>query len=243
MQAGEKAGVEFSGQEIVVSQDLFVQGDAGVNALDDKHIEGAAHALNGLGAVSAVRNQLGDERIVVGRDDAVGISRRVYADTDAAWKIQSGDAAGGGRKGFGMLGVDAALDGMPTEGDGRSDDIGQAFTGGDADLSLDKVEAGDELGDRMLHLDAGVYFDEIKILVFIHQELDGACVGVADGAHSGTKTFGDAVAKLGRDGGGGRLFENFLMAALNGAFTLAKDFDVAALVGENLEFDMARSFE
>ncbi len=42
---------------------------------------------------------------------------------------------------------------------------------------------GDRFRDRMLHLDAGIDFDEVKLAGLVHQELDGAGVGVADAAH------------------------------------------------------------
>jgi len=37
---------------------------------------------------------------------------------------------------------------------------GERFTGGDAQLPLDQVEAGDRLGHRVLHLEAGVDLKE-----------------------------------------------------------------------------------
>ena len=40
--------------------------------------------------------------------------------------------------------------------------VAEFFAGGDADLFLDDVDAGDFLGDRMLDLDAGVHLDEIE---------------------------------------------------------------------------------
>ena len=131
----------------------------------------------------AVGDQLGHQRIVVGRNDAVGVGGGVDADADAAGQVEAGDAAGRGRERFGVLGVDAALDGVAAQLDGPGEDLGQRVAGGDADLALHEVDAGDELGDRVLHLDARVHLDEVEVAVVVHQELDGAGVGVADGAH------------------------------------------------------------
>ena len=47
----------------------------------------------------------------------------------------------------------------------------QFFAGCDADHLLDEVDAGDQFGDRMLHLQAGVHFEEIKIQLLVYQEL------------------------------------------------------------------------
>ena len=64
--------------------------------------------------------------------------------------------------------------------------VAQLPAAGDADLLLDDVDAGDHLGDRMLHLQAGVHLQEVEVLVLIHQELDRAGVDVVHrlgGAH------------------------------------------------------------
>jgi hypothetical protein len=40
--------------------------------------------------------------------------------------------------------------------------------------ALDQVAAGDHFGDRMLHLDAGIDFDEIEIALRIHEKFHRA---------------------------------------------------------------------
>jgi hypothetical protein len=64
-----------------------------------------------------------------------------------------------------------------------------------ADHLLDQVDAGDEFGDRVLDLQAGVHLQEIKTLVLAGDELDRAGGIVADrlgecdrlGAHFGAR--------------------------------------------------------
>ena len=52
---------------------------------------------------------------------------------------------------------------------------------GDEDLRPHQVEAGDDLGDGVLHLDARVHLDEEPLVaVQVVEELDGAGVVVAD---------------------------------------------------------------
>jgi hypothetical protein len=41
--------------------------------------------------------------------------------------------------------------------------ISRGLAGGDADLALHQIDAGDHFGDRMLHLNARVHFDEVQI--------------------------------------------------------------------------------
>ena len=67
---------------------------------------------------------------------------------------------------------------------GAAHDVRQLLARGNQDLALHQVDAGDELRNRMLHLDARVHLDEVEVAVLVHQELDGAGVGVADVPHA-----------------------------------------------------------
>ena len=51
--------------------------------------------------------------------------------------------------------------------------------GGDADLLLHDVDAGDELGHRVLDLHARVHLDEVELVVLV-QELERAGAAIAD---------------------------------------------------------------
>jgi hypothetical protein len=42
----------------------------------------------------------------------------------------------------------------------------------------DQIDPGDRLGDRMLHLQAGVHLDEVELAVLV-EELDGARAAIA----------------------------------------------------------------
>jgi hypothetical protein len=84
-----------------------------------------------------------------------------------------------GNEGLGVLGIDAAFDGVAAKVHGPGGVV-ELFARGDANLGLDQVHAGDHLGDGMLDLDARVHLDEVEGAVFVHQEFDGAGVGVAD---------------------------------------------------------------
>ena len=123
----------------------------------------------------------------------------------------------------------------------------QRLAGGDAELPLDQVEAGDELGDGVFDLEAGVHLHEEEVVAWAvigaacrgDDELDGAgadvtdCAGGLDGglAHGGAAVRGHA--------GGGGLLHHFLVAALDGAVALEQADGVAGLVGEDLDLDVA----
>ena len=84
---------------------------------------------------------------------------------------------------LGILGVDPALDGVALDGHRLLDNLGQLVTRRDQDLALHQIDSGDGFGDRMLHLNARVHFDEVEIAIAIHQKFDGAGIGVADLRH------------------------------------------------------------
>ena len=102
----------------------------------------------------------------------------------------------------------------------------------------------------MLDLDARVHLDEVKARLFIfisisifvrvHEEFDGAGIVVADSAERFADDIPDFLAQLGRHLYGRRLFDQLLVAALNRALAFPQADDVAVLVGQYLEFDVAR---
>ena len=98
----------------------------------------------------------------------------------------------------GVLGVDAALDGVAPPHDVVLRER-QRLARGDAQLQLDEVEADDHLGDRVLDLQAGVHLEEEELAV-LEEELDGAGVDVV--ARVGHLHRG--VAHRGADVGGER---------------------------------------
>ena len=120
----------------------------------------------------------------------------------------------------------------------------EPLAGGDANLFLHDVDAGHHLGDRMLHLDAGVHLHEVEVALVVHQELERAGVGVLHGAARRPTTSAPilrrtlSVAPRRR-----RLFEQLLVAPLDRALALAQVHDVPVMVAENLELDVARRLE
>ncbi len=120
------------------------------------------------------------------------------------------------------------------------EDVAEPLARCDAQLRLDEVDAGDGLGDRMLNLDARVHLDEVELAVFVHQELDGAGVLVADLGEAAAEGLADLLAHLGRDLQRRRFFDQLLMAALDGALALEERGHMAVLVGQHLELDVAR---
>ena len=156
---------------------------------------------------------------------------------------EGGQLAGGGEEdGPGVLGVEAELDGVAAEADVFLAE-GKGIAGGDGQLQRDEVEARHGFRDGVLDLQAGVHFEEgegtAAVLRLTHEKLDGAGVHVAGVLHEaqggGCELFAEDVV----DGGTGGLFDELLVAALDGAVAFAEVDCVAVAIGEDLHLDMA----
>ena len=114
------------------------------------------------------------------------------------------------------------------------------LAGGDADHLLDQIDAGDELGHRMLDLQPRVHLQEVEALVLPGDELDGAGGVVADRLRQRDRLRAHLLARRLVEQRRRRLLDDLLVAALDRAFALAEMDDVAVLVAEHLDFDVAR---
>ncbi len=111
---------------------------------------------------------------------------------------------------------------------------------GDENLQFDQVDAGGDLGDRVLDLQPGVDLEEREeLLVRLIEVLDSAGAAVSGGADEfgrhGSKVIG---LILGEYRGPGFL-DHLLVPALDGAVPHARRPDVAVVVGDDLNLNMA----
>jgi len=106
-------GVQPTFDEIGVIDQATVEGEVGLDAFDHELVERAAQALDGRVAVLGVDDQLGQQRIVVRRNDVAFVDVGVYAHAEPARQVEPGDAPRRRRELHRILGVDAALDGVP----------------------------------------------------------------------------------------------------------------------------------
>ena len=113
----------------------------------------------------------------------------------------------------------------------------------DGDLEFDEIEAGDLLGDRMLHLQARVHFQKIEIEMGIYEEFDCAGIHVTSGARQADGRIAHFLAQVGRDNRRRRFLDDFLMAALNGTLSFAERHHSAVRVRKNLNLHVARTLQ
>ena len=96
----------------------------------------------------------------------------------------------------------------------------------------------------MFHLKPGVHFEEVKALArgvcAADDQLDRARAVIAHRAAECDALLAHRLAHFGRDEGRGRFLHHLLMAALDAAFALIKIENVAVLIAEDLDFDVAR---
>ena len=63
-----------------------------------------------------------------------------------------------------------------------------------ANLGLHQVAHGDQLGDRVLNLDARVDLDEVEVALLVHEELDRTGVAIANVAGQRQCVVADLLA-------------------------------------------------
>ena len=114
---------------------------------------------------------------------------------------------------------------------------GQRQPAGHPDLLLDKVDTGDLLGDRVLHLEARIDLQEVEVAL-AEDELDCAGIHVAGGLHRPDRRVPHPAADLRRHGRRRGLLHDLLVPALDRALALAQVHDAAVLVGDHLDLDV-----
>src|SRR5690606_3140088 len=227
-----------AGPETGVGHDPLLQRDVGADAVDHHLAQRHAHAGDRLLAVGAVHDQLADHRVVVGGHRIAFVDVRVHARPRAAGRVEVLDQAGRGQEGIRILGVDAAFDGVAAQHHVLLPDR-QLLARGDLELLADQVDAGDQFGHRMFHLDAGVHLDEVEAAVLV-QELERARAAVADADAGFHADLADLRALFRRDAGRRRFFHHLLVAALHRAVALAQVDGIALAIGEHLDLHVAR---
>ena len=96
----------------------------------------------------------------------------------APWLGVAGDHARGGYEVLGgILRADTRLHG-PAADNHAFLVKGQRFAAGYAQLQGHQIQAGDQLGDRVLHLQACVHLKEIEAALRIQHELHGAGIHI-----------------------------------------------------------------
>ncbi len=119
----------------------------------------------------------------------------------------------------------------------------QALAGRDANLLLHDVDTGDELGDRVLDLQARVRLHEVEPGLVVHEELEGSRVGVLHGLGRVDNQVPELATLLLGERRRRRFLEQLLMPPLDRALTLPEVHDRAMVVAKHLDLDVPRVLE
>ncbi len=121
----------------------------------------------------------------------------------------------------------------------------QPLARSNAELPSHQIEPGDFFGHRMLDLQPRIHFDEPEAVfpqsaAAVGNELDRAGAGVTHGACSLYRRGAHLRPQAIRHAGRRRFLDDLLVTALQRAIALAEMNGVAVIVGENLDFNVAR---
>jgi hypothetical protein len=216
-QRGVEIGVGERRRRDEAAEELDVVGDAD----DAVARERVAHPRERGGAVGAVDDQLGDHRVVERRDRVAFFDAGVDAHACALGRRRQMHESSRRRQeaAVGILGVDARLDRVARDRKLLLR-LRQRLAGGNAQLPLDEVDAGDHLGDRMLDLQPRVHLHEVEAAVGMGDELDRAGADVADRARRIDRGATHRRAPLGGHARRRRFLEHLLVATLHRAVAL-----------------------
>ena len=215
------------------------------NAFDGEGIKRVGLRLDRRKPRRRVGDELGDHRIVIERNLAAFGHAGIVAHRDAVMdafgrRAVAHQAADRGREvAVGILGIDAAFHRPAVELDVALLER-ERLAGGDADHLLDQIDAGDELGHRMLDLQPRIHFQKVEAAILPGDEFDGAGAVVSDGLGERDRLLAHLLARGFVEQRARRFLDHFLIAALDRAFALAEIDDVAVLVAKHLDFDVAR---
>jgi len=238
--AADEPGVEPACDDVGISEHRTQEADVGAEPEQHGLRQGDVQAAQRLGAVAAVRDDLGEHGVVVAADGAARCDARV--DAHPCGQVEGEDSAAGGQEPGGrVLGVDAGLDRVAARfelGGPR-----RHLAGRDAQLQLDEVDPVDLLGDRVLDLQPGVHLHEEELVGAIgaDDELDRAGAGVADGLRRLDRGRAHGRPLLRGEQRRRRLLDDLLVAPLQRALALAEVHGVAVGVGQHLDLDVPRA--
>ena len=236
---------DVSGAEPGLIHDRGHERDIVLNTFDVEAVERCSLNVERLVAVLAVRDQLGDHRVIEHRDLIAFAHTRIEAYRAAIQRsfhrrMETLQASDGWQElAVRVFGVYTAFDRPAVDLQVTLLDA-QRLTISDAKHLLDEVDTRDHFRDRVLHLQTGVHFKEIEALVDAGRDkLDRAGAVIVHSLGQCDGLFTHLLAGCFIKQWAWRFLDDFLVAALDRAFALEQVDAVAVLVAQHLDFDVA----
>ena len=215
-----------------VIQHDAVERDDGGHTLNAQLSQGTAGTLQSLLTVRAGDNELSQHGVKVTADNVTSNEAGIPANTGAGGHGHLLDRAGGGHEGTArILTVNTELEGVTAQNRVL---LLNLLAAGNTELLTNQVQAGNLLGDRVLHLQSSVDLKEGDGAVGADQELTGAGTLVAGLTQNRAGRLVQALVLLIAQVGGGCLLNELLVAALQGAVTGGNHHNVAVRIRQTL---------
>ena len=234
---GKECRRRAAGPDVRVRDEPAQERQVRRHAFDDGLRQRRLEPVERIVARRPVRDELRDHRVVRERDLVALRDARV--DADRLRQDEPRDAAALRQERARVLGVETHLDRMAMS---RGLSLGQRLSGRDAQLLRDEVESRDELGDRVLDLDAAVQLEEVEVAAVEH-ELGRAGARVADRAREAHGRIAHRRAEQRIERRRRRFLEHLLVPPLDRALALAERDHVAVRVAEQLDLDVPRPLD
>ena len=234
----DEAGVDGARPKLGVVENAREEADVVVHANDIAGPQRADQAVDGLRAIAAMGDHLGDHRIVE-RGHCVALPHAgIHTNAFRVVRQTQPEQLARRREEVltRVLGVQPHFHRMAVNGQVLLPER-QRLTGCHAQLQFHEIQLRDELGHRMFNLQARIHFHEIRF-VALDDELDRADPFVVDclrGAHCGIAQIGAHLRGKIRCR---RFFHHLLMATLHGAVPLKQVNTVTVAVRQHLHFDV-----
>mmetsp|Transcript_5903 Transcript_5903/g.15018 ORF Transcript_5903/g.15018 Transcript_5903/m.15018 type:complete len:407 (-) Transcript_5903:169-1389(-) len=198
-----------------------------------------------MGPIFPVRDELADHGVIVHRNFRALLDARVDAHVRplGLWVGGNGLTIRGQLPNrwhviHRVLSVDTGFNGPAVDPDVVLGN-GERLSRGHTDHLLHKVDAGDALCNGVLHLQPSVHLEEVKVLVGVNEELDGASRLVVDSAREGNRLLAHRSSGLGVQERRWRLLDNLLVPPLDRALSFVQVHIVAMLVTKHLDLNVA----
>src|SRR5258708_7624018 len=240
--AAQKVGREFPAIEIGIVENLQMQRDVGLDAVDYILAQCRFGTGDHFGASLGMDYQLGDQRVVVHRNAIAVVERGLDARHESPGRMMIADRSGRRNVALGILSVDAELHRGALE---RHLPLFQRerLTHRHRDTLFHQVNSGDHLGHAVFDLDPGIHLDEVKLAGAREQEFDRADVRISDNVCGANRRLAHLLAQPRGKNRTRRLLDHLLMPPLYRAVAFAEMNRHAMIVGKNLELNVARAFE
>src|SRR5271168_3031688 len=219
--AAQEVGGKLTTVEVRVIENLQMQRDVGLDAVDHVLAQRSFGASDDFGARLGMHYQLGDQRIVMHRHAIAVVERGLDAHPESARLMVISDDAGRRNVTLGILGVNAKLHRGAFELHLPLLER-ELLAHRHPNTFLDQVNPGDHLSHTVLDLDPRVHLDEVKLAAVCQQEFNRADVRVADDLGGAHGSLAHLLAQARRQNRAWRFLDHLLMAPLNRAVALAE---------------------